>query len=314
MAILINLCTRKQILLRSSHTFGRHPHNVQTLLTCADTSQIHASIRWNKTQWEIIDHSRNGSILDGKRLPCNTWVKMEIDSLIQFGKKEESVWQVVNLDAPGTFLFCNQLEAEKQTIALTASHHLLPNEDAPVMALRISSTGSWVLDQGEHSCVLKDGDIIELAEQQWEFVCAPDIQATEEIPGTHGGPDLHRIVLHFNVSQDEEHVCLKVAVADQIYDLHERVHHYCLLLLARQRLQDASLDIVEDEKGWIQFEKFSKMLGLDPSHVNIHIFRARHQVFEAIPEASTWPNLVERRRGGVRFGPFKFDVIRGSTI
>jgi Pentapeptide repeats (8 copies) len=119
---------------------------------------------------------------------------------------------------------------------------------------------------------------------------------------------LPQITLYFNVSQDEEHVTLKVEVANQIIDLHERAHHYCLLLLARQRLSDADLGVTTDAQGWISMGEFSKILGLDPSHINIHIHRARLQLFQAIPEATAWPNLVERGQNRIRFGPYTFDV------
>jgi hypothetical protein len=314
MAILINLCTRKKILLRSTHTFGRNPNNVQTLLTFADTSQIHASIRWNKGQWEIIDHSRNGSSIDGERLPGNTWVKIEIDNLIQFGQDEASLWQVINLDAPATLLFNDQAGTESRIIPLDTPHHLLPNENEPELALYISSKGNWVLDQGEHQRVLEDGDLIEIAGQKWEFVCSPVVQATAEIPSIDSGLNLHQITLHFNVSQDEERVSLKITVADQVYDLHERVHHYAVLLLARQRQSDANLKIVGEKQGLLEFHKFSKMLGLDPGHVNIHIHRFRQQLFQTIPEASAWPGLIERQKSSVRFGSFKFKETRGLSM
>lgn len=314
MAMLINLCSRKKIVVRASHTFGRHPYNVQTLLTCADTSQIHASIRWNLGHWEVIDHSRNGTELDGKRLPCNHWTALKPNSLIRFAKSEQSRWQVLNLDPPGTLLFCDQGEEAPKIMPLDARHHLLPDEVAPVMAISITDSDGWVLDRGEQRRCLKDGDRIELSGKTWEFVCAPDISNTAELYDPGNAPDLAKIGFHFNVSRDEEHVSLKIKVGDQSYDLFERVHHYCLLVLARQRQHDQAQGLDPDLQGWIEFEKFSRMLGLDPSHVNIQIFRARHQLIESIPEATAWPNLIERKRGVVRFGPFNFDVVRGSSM
>ena len=101
---------------------------------------------------------------------------------------------------------------------------------------------------------------------------------------------------------------------DATVDLGERTHHYCLLALARKRLEDAARQIDPHAQGWIDFERFSKMLGLDSSHVNIQIFRARNQLMRAIPEWVHLPNIVERRRGGVRLGAFRFRIERGSAI
>ncbi len=312
MAILINLFTRKKIVLRASHTFGRHPHNVQTVLTASDTSQIHASLRWNAGQWEMIDLSRNGSSLDGKRLPVNTWTAVNDGAQIGFGKSEDSVFQVVNLAPPATLLFCE--EDEGSVIMLDATHHLLPDERAPEVAIGLGEHGNWVLDRGESHQQLEDGQHITLGGRQWEFVCAPEIQSTAEIPELQAARGLNEITFLFNVSRNEEHVSLKVRYGEHVIDLFERVHHYCLVILARQRLEDQKQGRDPETCGWIEFEKFARMLGLDPSHVNIQIFRARHQLLEAIPEARTWPALIERKRGVVRFGPFCFEVAGGSTM
>lgn len=309
MAILRNQFTHQYLVLRRSHTFGRHPHNVQTLLHCADISQIHASIRFNQNRWEIIDHSRNGSSVDGKRISNNHWHPLTLSNRIQLGKGEQSQWQVVNLDAPTTMLFCPQ---DQSQIILHQLHNLLPNENNPSCSISLGPQGNWVLDQGS-TRTLEDGMMVELAGKHWEFVCAPEVAVTTELLNEPQAPDIDDIVFHFTVSRDEEHVSLKIRVADQIFDLSERVHHYCLVLLARQRQEDAEKGLEPDAQGWIDFEKFAKMLGLDPSHVNIQIFRARHQLIETIPGASNWPNLVERRRGVVRFGSLKFDVVRGTT-
>lgn len=309
MAILRNTFTQQTIVLRSSHTFGRHPHNVQTLLNCADISQIHASIRFNHNRWEIIDHSRNGSSMDGKRLSNHHWQALCMPGQIQFGKGEESCWQVVNLDAPVNMLFCAQ---DQSQIALTQLHNLVPDEHQPCFSIAVNAQGQWVLDQGTPR-ILEDGMMLELAGKHWEFVCAPDVAITAELLGTVQPVDMEDIVFHFTVSRDEEHVALKINVGDQVFDLYERVHHYCLLILARQRQEDAKNGVEPDAQGWLDCEKFAKMLGLDSSHVNIQIFRARHQLVETIPGASSWPHLIERRRGVVRFGSLKFDIVRGTT-
>ena len=312
MAILINLFTRRKIVLRASHTFGRHPHNVQTLLSAPDTSQIHASMRWNANQWEMIDHSRNGSSINDKRLPLNCWTELQVGQQIRFGKSEESCYQVLDLAAPAPLLFCDA--GDGRILLLDSLHHLLPDSETPALAISRAEHGNWVLDQGEQQKILEDGQHLEFGGQQWEFVCSPEIQTTAEIPDLAQPPGLHEITFHFNVSRNEEHVSLKIGVGEHMYDLFERVHHYCLVVLARQRLEDREKGLDPDTCGWIEFDKFARMLGLDPSHVNIQIFRARHQLIETIPETRTWPALIERKRGVVRFGPFKFDVVRGSTI
>lgn len=50
---------------RTSNYFSAQGAN--TLLSNADASQLHASIRWNGIAWEITDHNRNGTLLNGRR-------------------------------------------------------------------------------------------------------------------------------------------------------------------------------------------------------------------------------------------------------
>ena len=65
MAILKNRATQRKIHLRTLHVFGRG-RSSDTLLENPDASQLHASIRWTGSTWELHDHSRNGTLLDGE--------------------------------------------------------------------------------------------------------------------------------------------------------------------------------------------------------------------------------------------------------
>ena len=58
MAILKNRATQRKIHLRTLHVFGRG-RSSDTLLEKPDASQLHASIRWTGSTWELHDHSRN---------------------------------------------------------------------------------------------------------------------------------------------------------------------------------------------------------------------------------------------------------------
>ena len=46
------------------------------------------------------------------------------------------------------------------------------------------------------------------------------------------------IEFNFAASQNEEHVSLKLVVNNSIIEFGERNHHYLLLLMARQRVND----------------------------------------------------------------------------
>jgi len=121
--------------------------------------------------------------------------------------------------------------------------------------------------------------------------------------------------LHFTVSLNEEHTFLRVAWGrDREIDLGERVHHYSLLTLARQRLHDAGRGVDPSSQGWTEAAKLSRMLGVDPVHLNIQLHRARAQLARALPDGVRLPDLVERRRGELRLGALSFRIVRGSQL
>ncbi len=127
-------------------------------------------------------------------------------------------------------------------------------------------------------------------------------------------PGSFRPCLHFHVSLDEEHVCLKIHDTRHVLDLGERSHHYALLILARMRLVDAQRQLDGHLQGWVDLDRLAKMLGLEPAHLNIQIFRMRKQLAEAQPAGAPVLEVIERRRGSLRFGDLPFHITRGSKF
>ncbi|MEN9986281.1 MAG: hypothetical protein RI925_1783, partial [Pseudomonadota bacterium] len=99
----------------------------------------------------------------------------------------------------------------------------------------------------------------------------------------------------------------------QVISLGERIHHYTLATLARQRLRDARQGVEESSQGWIPLDNLARMLGVDPPYINIQIFRARQQITRALPMSRQPASLFERRRGEVRFGGYPFRILKGLT-
>lgn len=120
------------------------------------------------------------------------------------------------------------------------------------------------------------------------------------------------IAFHFDVSLDEEHILLKLIQGDTKLDLGERVHHYLLLTLARQRLDDIRHQVDVNEQGWLDLEALSQMLNLDPAHLNIQIHRARKQIAKLDLQLTYLPQVIERRVGSIRFGCPWFTITRGA--
>ena len=109
MAILFNPSLGQRVMLRSLHTWGRHPASCRTVLQASDVSKLHALIRWHHGQWEICDQSRNGTQVDGQRLPAGQWIPLRAPGAwIGFGQDESARWTVLDLEAPATCLFSLQ--------------------------------------------------------------------------------------------------------------------------------------------------------------------------------------------------------------
>lgn len=132
--------------------------------------------------------------------------------------------------------------------------------------------------------------------------------------GFEASPIFGALSFRFHVSLNEEHTWVKVFHDGKSFDLGERIHHYSLLTLARRRLEDARKGIEPHSQGWLDIERLSRMLGLDASHLNIQIFRVRKQIAQSLPAELSFPNIIERRRGEMRFGTFGFQIVRGSSI
>ena len=309
MAILFNPSLDQRVMLRSLHTWGRHPASCRTVLQASDVSKLHALIRWHHGQWEICDQSRNGTQLDGQRLVAGQWTPLKtLGAVIGFGLDESARWTVQNLDAPATCLFSRQ--EPYQVLTLSAQENLLPEPSSPEANLYCVE-GRWLLDRLDATEILADGDLVRLGAQGWEFVLGAELDATLETRRASLLP-LPDLRFDFQVSQNEEHASLDLQVGRQQVALGERIHHYTLATLARKRLEDARQGIPEASQGWVSVEALARMLGVDAPYVNIQIFRARQQILRVLPQSLEGAALLERRRGELRFGPYAFRISKGG--
>jgi len=299
----------KRVMLRPLHVFGRHPVTCQTVLQSPDVSLMHALVRWHEQRWEILDQSRNGTRMDDVRLPTGKWVALRCGSEIAMGEGPEAQWRVLNLDAPRTCL----LRACGEVVELSpGAGVLLPSAVDPEISIYWNE-GDWVLEDADRIQRLQDGSTVTAAQTTWELVVAESLARTESASRVPQQWD--EATLHFELSQDEEHarLCMEVGSTDTL-DLGERIHHYLLAFLARRRLDDARHGFDVSSQGWIAVEDLAQMLAVDPSYINIQIFRARQQIANVLPSGVRAPLLVERRRGQVRLGAYTFTIRRGATL
>lgn len=310
MGILLNCATRQRIYLRAEHIFGRSSQ-ADTLLDHPDASQLHASMRWTGRAWELRDHSRNGTLVDNHAITPEKPVLLTPGSVIEFGRHARSAWLVEDLAQPASVLWPLH---EGGAVLHLRDVNVLPSEASREALIHVSPSGHWYCEQGGRTRALRDGDEVRMGQGSWCFISGTPVQATLELMPGH---ELHaaQALLHFNVSLDEEHVSLRLSDGHTAIDLGERTHHYCLLTLARRRLEDALRGIEAAAQGWVELDQLARMLGLDVQHLNIQIFRARKQLTQALPAAgASLPDIIERRRGAVRFGHWGVRIVRGSSL
>lgn len=308
MAILFNQATGAEIHLHSIHVFGRHPLKSDTVLDNVDASLIHATVRWNGAGWEIWEHSRNGTMVDGKRLTVSAPVLLEVGQRIQCGPGGGHFFRVISLDAPCAML----VPVGGGAALILVRSHLLPDDEQPEVGIHRRADGRWMHETTNDLRCLEAGDLVCTKARAWTFVSPSELAPTLDARGwSHCAL---RTCFEFTVSLNEEHTHLFVQHGAERLDLGERAHHYTLLILARQRRDDAALGTDETSHGWINIERLSRMLGLDPAHLNIQIYRVRKQLSLALPEGAPLDRYIERRRGEVRFGAFDCRITRGSSL
>lgn len=127
-------------------------------------------------------------------------------------------------------------------------------------------------------------------------------------------PGQQRPSFRFLVSQDEEHVRIELSMGGAGVDLGERAHHQTLLLLARERRADSGQGVIPSEAGWRDVVLLGAMLGIDSQHINTHLFRALRQISPFTSQSAIAFDLVERRRGQVRFGDAAFEVVNWNAL
>jgi hypothetical protein len=309
MAKLQGQDTQEWLHLRTLHVFGRNQSKADTLIDSADASQIHASIRWDGSCWILCDHSRNGTYINGQAVGARTRHLLAPGETIRFASASRQ-WRVFDLDPPLPLLLPS--DPAQPAIALTCLH-LLPDRHLPEAAIYQDRDGQWLREDADGCHLLNDGDTLSVNQQTWRYVAVMPIETTAPLAAPRDARgDL--IKFKFNVSQNEEHVQLRVAIGPSLVDLGERSHHYGLLILARQRVFDAQRGFDRYSQGWLGAGQFADMLRIDTKHLNMQLHRARQQISDAVLGNPTLVTFIERRRGELRFGNFAVEIRVGARL
>ncbi len=297
MAKLLNTQTNEQTLLRSQHIFGRHTASSHTILENPEASRLHASIMWNGTFWMLQDTSSNGTYLNDEALMSGTKIRLKQGDVIKFGALNACGWVLQNDDEPKSLL-CpinkNQVPIELDGMLV------LPDPASPELTIYQLPNEEWVCENHSGLIKLTSGTKVSTNSDSWYFVDANTFEKTQQ--ATHKGQESSLpIKVQFTVSKNEEHVSMSVTVGNIKLDLGERAHHYLMMYLARQRLADLQQGIEDSEQGWIDKDVLCQETGLDEKHINLHIYRFRKQLVQTQPSVQQLIQIIERRRGELRF-------------
>lgn len=198
------------------------------------------------------------------------------------------------------------LRLGKQIVTLAGLQNF-PDDAAPQACIYRAANGQWVMETKDGVTCLANGDLVDIDGSAWRLVCGEPQPSTAIPAGTI-------TCMHFHVSLDEEHVRLMLERGASTLDLGERVHHYLLLLLARQRVQHAAMGFDPHSQGWVDLDDLVGMVGLEKTHLNIQIFRLRKQFESAVSQGLIEQDFIERRRGSVRLGNVALEIRRGSRL
>ncbi|MES2675705.1 MAG: FHA domain-containing protein [Pseudomonadota bacterium] len=323
MAYIFDVATQGYVPLAPHHTFGRLAAAVDSQIDKPYISKLHAAIEWNGRAWYIKNLGLNGTWINGTVLEQGNSCELKVGNEVHFAKLTDPCFQILDLTPPTDMLWPLQTQEHLQTHSLTqpiylTHYHLLPDAQAPELAIYYDEQDQqWYLEavnnyQEQLRSVIHNGDTIQVNNAQWRFIQAQVCGPTEA--NSYPLQKLNDLEFIFNLSLDEETTQLELHYQQHSIDLAVRSHHYLLLQLARHRAKDAVNGLDDKSQGWIYAEQLGSELGLDTTHMNIHIFRLRKQLADNLPNTLGQQYLLERRGGKIRFGCEKFKIYKGATL
>ena len=268
----------------------------------AQVSGAHAVLSWSGDGWTVRDlSSRNGTWLDGRRLPPGEQPTLTLHAELRFGPSG-AAFIVTDLSAPPARAIPlhggTPVEGSAQLLAL-------PDLEQPQLTLVLTEQG-WMLETASAYTPVADGAELALGDQRWQ------VQLPAPLLGTvPAGPALRldQLALRFEVSADEEHVRIYADHPAGTLEIPPRAHHYTLLTLARSRLRDRGRGIAPSEEGWEDVERLARRLGVTGNAFHVQLCRARAQL--GALGVDQVGGIFERRGvGRVRLGVARLDVRR----
>lgn len=261
----------RRCALAARHLVGRHSL-AHLQLPSPAVSGEHASLYFVEGVWKLRDlGSRNGTFVNGRRIPLQRSVALAAGDEIRFGGEEEPPWVLADDGAPAPAA----LGPDRQRVVGGARGLWLPNPDQPVLRVQWSTAG-WVLQSPAGIEPTRDGARVLVEGLPWTLELPPTFEEhpTDEHMTTLQVDGVAAPLLRFSVSLDEEHVNIEAHQGEATIALGARAHNYTLLVLARKRIADASNGVAATECGWVYVDELRRQLQLDRGPFNLQLWRA----------------------------------------
>lgn len=297
MGVLRHIASGKSVNLSAHAVAGRAPTCVVRLVD-QSASNNHASVFWTGERWEVRDlGSMNGTSVNEATVYPRENAPLERGAMIRFGCDAER-WELTDESGPIALARSSSTgEVRRAEDGLLA----LPDLGDVLVSVVMDSAGRWFIETAEGSRrPAKDREQLTIAGNSWEI----EVPSYIPVAGTHKAkpsPQLASLTLRFHVSRDEEHVRLEALEGETVLSLGERASFYPLLLLARERQEDAADEsLPESEHGWFHVVDLMSALAVDERHLNVMV----HRVREAFGKAGVTgaEGIVQRRPRQMRIG------------
>lgn len=312
MGVIKKRSTGEFVLLNCEHVFGRNGSRVNTVIQGFDVSRSHATIRWRRRQWVLQDHSMNGTLVNNiygnqKAIP------LKQGDMIKFGQGGLAEWELIDGSPPASYL---RSLTFPDNILVLAERPGIPAPDHSEISFYLGRDKRWKAESSNLVIDLVDGIKLKFGDQEWRFFENGTMETTQNL-----GNNVDNAHVLFKLSPDEEQLTVSVNGKGWTLDLGERAHHSLLLALARKRLQDIENGFQAEDAGWMNAHQLRDDLEkelrreVDEYQINLHIHRLRKQLLKQEPFGYLFTNLVERRRGELRFShPYIQIVKEGKTM
>lgn len=284
--------------LRASQSNESRPLEAYSLVGRAPTCGVvlkdervsyeHACLKYTPRGWALRDlGSTNGTWLNGQKVAGGTDIAVRAGDTIAFGESR--------------FAFCLEDAAPPEPMALalgggepallTDGVILLPTSENPAASIFRAADGRWTLEAGDRVRTIEPGEVVDVNGTSFRFSCPNEWQATAKIQRVRL---VTESVLHFDVSDDEEHVSLTIECDGERMPLGRSNAYYFLLTLARLRNADQRAER-ESEAGWTHREELTNMLKCGEQQLNVWVHRVRARF--ASKDFLDYASIVERRDG-----------------